>query len=234
MLPVEYHPGAGVPGAVRGSLAARRPRARRARRRRDRDGPRRARAAGRARVAGPGGTPVGILLRRWAQRVHGLDAAALQRSRSCAASASTRWRCDHVAARHDPSGVRLRRRLDRQGRHRRKSSPRALEAYDGPRFPADLAVLADRARCASLFGTREDVLIPSACLNSTVCGLVSRTVYTAGPRSAGQLPRGEDLRGARRRGPSARGSWTPSATSSTPRGSASPPAGRGRTPATAP
>ena len=28
-----------------------------------------------------------------------------------------------------------------------------------------------------MFGTREDYLIPSACLNSTVSGLVSRTVF---------------------------------------------------------
>ncbi len=41
---------------------------------------------------------------------------------------------------------------------------------------ADLAVLADPGHCAAIYGTREDFLIPSACLNSTVSGLVSRTV----------------------------------------------------------
>ncbi|HZI98249.1 MAG TPA: cysteine protease StiP domain-containing protein, partial [Actinomycetales bacterium] len=40
----------------------------------------------------------------------------------------------------------------------------------------DLAVLADPGHCVSMFGTRDDYLIPSACLNSTVSGLVSRTV----------------------------------------------------------
>lgn len=39
-----------------------------------------------------------------------------------------------------------------------------------------LAVIADPGRCTTLFGTRDDFLIPSACLNSTVSGLVSRTV----------------------------------------------------------
>ncbi|MFT8321735.1 MAG: cysteine protease StiP family protein [Bacillus sp. (in: firmicutes)] len=39
-----------------------------------------------------------------------------------------------------------------------------------------LAVLADPGYCTNLYGTREDFLIPSACLNSTVSGLVSRTV----------------------------------------------------------
>ncbi|AJS60181.1 cysteine protease StiP family protein [Paenibacillus sp. IHBB 10380] len=40
----------------------------------------------------------------------------------------------------------------------------------------DLAVLADPGFCSDTFGTREDYLIPSACLNSTVSGLMSRTV----------------------------------------------------------
>ncbi|KAB7673014.1 cysteine protease StiP family protein [Bacillus sp. B1-b2] len=39
-----------------------------------------------------------------------------------------------------------------------------------------LAVLADPGYCTNLYGTREDFLIPSACLNSTVSGLISRTV----------------------------------------------------------
>lgn len=41
----------------------------------------------------------------------------------------------------------------------------------------NLAVIADPAFCVSYYGTREDFLIPSACLNSTVSGLVSRTVH---------------------------------------------------------
>ena len=55
----------------------------------------------------------------------------------------------------------------------------ALDSYaaaGGPSLPGDLAVIADPGHCATLFGTREDLLVPSACLNSTVCGLVSRTV----------------------------------------------------------
>ncbi len=39
-----------------------------------------------------------------------------------------------------------------------------------------LAVLADCAGYSGAYGIREDFLIPSACLNSTVSGLVSRTV----------------------------------------------------------
>lgn len=46
----------------------------------------------------------------------------------------------------------------------------------GTRLDDTLAVLADPGFCTTLFGTREDFLIPSACLNSTVSGLISRTV----------------------------------------------------------
>lgn len=42
---------------------------------------------------------------------------------------------------------------------------------------SSLAVIADPGYCTDIFGTREDFLIPSACLNSTVSGLVSRTVH---------------------------------------------------------
>ena len=41
----------------------------------------------------------------------------------------------------------------------------------------DLAVLADPGHCVKTYGTREDFLIASSCLNSTVSGLVSRTVH---------------------------------------------------------
>lgn len=41
---------------------------------------------------------------------------------------------------------------------------------------SELAVLADPGHCSTLYGTREDFLIPNACLNSTISGLLSRTV----------------------------------------------------------
>lgn len=41
---------------------------------------------------------------------------------------------------------------------------------------ADMAVLADPANICKTCGTHEDFLIPSACLNGTVSGLVSRTI----------------------------------------------------------
>lgn len=55
----------------------------------------------------------------------------------------------------------------------------SLNEKYGIQLNDDLAVLADPGNCSSTFGTREDYLIPSACLNSTVSGLVSRTVLHA-------------------------------------------------------
>lgn len=56
---------------------------------------------------------------------------------------------------------------------------KACKEYEqkyGIKLDDTLAVIADPGHCTRLFGTREDFLIPSACLNSTVSGLVSRTV----------------------------------------------------------
>ncbi|MGC7870922.1 cysteine protease StiP family protein [Desulfosporosinus sp. SYSU MS00001] len=53
---------------------------------------------------------------------------------------------------------------------------RDFEQKYGYKLDGDLAVLADPGHCVKTFGTREDFLIPSACLNATVSGLISRTV----------------------------------------------------------
>lgn len=49
------------------------------------------------------------------------------------------------------------------------------EMQQYPKVSTELAVIADPANVTSLFGTQEDILIPSACLNATVSGLISRT-----------------------------------------------------------
>jgi hypothetical protein len=56
-----------------------------------------------------------------------------------------------------------------------KSVKSMAEKY-GFHIDNNIAVLADPGHCSTLFGIREDFLLPSACLNSTVSGLVSRTV----------------------------------------------------------
>lgn len=50
----------------------------------------------------------------------------------------------------------------------------------GHRIKPNLAVLSDPARVADKWGTREDVLIPNACLNANVSGMLSRTFLKDG------------------------------------------------------
>jgi hypothetical protein len=57
----------------------------------------------------------------------------------------------------------------------------------GASFNAELAVLADPGACVRTYGTRDDFLIASACLNSTVSGLVSRTVLNDGLIGPGEF-----------------------------------------------
>jgi hypothetical protein len=128
------------------------------------------------------GTPVGILLRRWAAR-HGLDlphyAVSIVRGRGIDAQALR-----YLAAHHDPAKVVFVDGWTGKGAITGELAA-ALAAHGGG-FDPDLAVLADPGRCVRTFGTREDWLIPSACLNSTVSGLVSRTVLNAQVLRPGQ------------------------------------------------
>jgi hypothetical protein len=123
------------------------------------------------------GTPVGVLVRRWAAYAHGLDlphyAVSIVRGRGIDQVALA-----HLAAHHDPRQIMFVDGWTGKGAITAELTE-ALAGYakaTGRHFPDDLAVLADPGRCARIFGTREDFLIPSACLNSTVSGLVSRTV----------------------------------------------------------
>ncbi|MGQ0623341.1 MAG: phosphoribosyltransferase [Sporichthyaceae bacterium] len=126
------------------------------------------------------GTPVGILMRRWAEQRTGLRlphyTMSIVRGRGIDPVA-LRW----LAAHHDPRDVVFVDGWTGKGAIAAELTA-ALEAHaaaGGPRFHPDLAVLADPGCAAPMAGTRQDFLIPSACLNSTVSGLVSRTVLRA-------------------------------------------------------
>ncbi|WP_432096406.1 phosphoribosyltransferase [Streptomyces sp. bgisy100] len=121
------------------------------------------------------GTPVGVLMRRWARHAHGLDlphyAISIVRGRGIDTTA-LRW----LAAHHDPADVVFVDGWTGKGAITRELAA-AVAPFPG--FDPEVAVLADPGRCVRTYGTREDFLIPSACLNSTVSGLVSRTVLRA-------------------------------------------------------
>ncbi|PWK73525.1 RNA binding Pelota-like protein [Streptomyces sp. CG 926] len=118
------------------------------------------------------GTPVGVLMRRWARARHGLDlphyAVSIVRGRGIDANA-LRW----LAAHHDPADIVFVDGWTGKGAITRELRE-ALAEFEG--FDPEIVVLADPGSCVPTYGTREDFLIPSACLNSTVSGLISRTV----------------------------------------------------------
>lgn len=127
------------------------------------------------------GTPIGVLIRRWLGTGHSdrpaLDiphyAVSIVRDRGIDTVA-----LDYLAANHDPASVVFVDGWTGKGAITRELTA-ALDAYHaagGARFDDDLAVLADPGQCVRTYGTRDDFLIASACLNSTVSGLVSRTV----------------------------------------------------------
>ncbi|MEP7021529.1 MAG: cysteine protease StiP domain-containing protein, partial [Pseudonocardiales bacterium] len=84
----------------------------------------------------------------------------------------------YLAARHESADVMFVDGWTGKGAIARElaAAVTLANAWLGTAFAPDLAVLADTGHCVEIFGTREDYLIPSACLNSTVSGLVSRTV----------------------------------------------------------
>ncbi|MFE9579421.1 phosphoribosyltransferase [Nocardia sp. NPDC006044] len=128
------------------------------------------------------GTPIGVLMRRWLKSGRGpgrpsLDvphyAVSIVRDRGIDAVA-----LDYLAQHHDPSSIVFVDGWTGKGAitHELTEALEAYHAAGGARFNPELAVLADPGHCVRTYGTRDDFLIASACLNSTVSGLVSRTV----------------------------------------------------------
>ncbi|MFD3510727.1 phosphoribosyltransferase [Nocardia sp. NPDC058666] len=126
------------------------------------------------------GTPIGVLMRRWLASGIGRAklhvphyAVSIVRDRGIDAVA-----LDYLAHHHDPSSIVFVDGWTGKGAitHELTAALDAYHAAGGARFNDELVVLADPANCVRTYGTRDDFLIASACLNSTVSGLVSRTV----------------------------------------------------------
>ena len=117
------------------------------------------------------GTPVGILFRRYLDLAHGIDAphysVSIIRDRGLDPVAMA-W----IARRHPDADVQFIDGWTGKGAIQRELDVSA--AAQG--FDSRLAVVTDAGWCAAFPGSRQDFLVPSACLNSTVSGLVSRTV----------------------------------------------------------
>lgn len=123
------------------------------------------------------GVPVGILLKRYLTASHHMDiphyAISIVRGKGIDYNA-LKYICSH----HAPSKVVFVDGWTGKGAITKELEEALREFEQDTMIELDstLAVLADTGYCTSLYGTRDDYLIPSACLNSTVSGLISRTV----------------------------------------------------------
>ncbi len=79
---------------------------------------------------------------------------------------------DYILARHRPGSIQFVDGWTGKGAIQRQLNA-AMEDYPG--VDPSLAVLSDPACVAGKYGTRDDFLIASSCLNSTISGLLSRT-----------------------------------------------------------
>lgn len=123
------------------------------------------------------GTPVGILLKRYIQFAYEVNVShytiSILRGRGIDEVA-----LDYIKQQHPDKKIQFVDGWTGKGAIS-KELIKACKQYNirtGSHLSPDLAVLADPGHCAAIFGTRQDLVIPSACLNSTISGLVSRTL----------------------------------------------------------
>jgi predicted phosphoribosyltransferase len=124
-----------------------------------------------------GGTPVGALIKRYLKSAYGVDvphyAVSIMRGRGIDFNALR-----YLASKHKPEQIIFVDGWTGKGAISNELQKSVSEFFGitGISFSNELAVLADPGSCTKIYGTRDDYLIPSACLNSTVSGLISRTV----------------------------------------------------------
>ncbi|MEA9579761.1 cysteine protease StiP domain-containing protein [Xanthomonas nasturtii] len=126
------------------------------------------------------GTPIGVALRhvfasRWGMDVPHYSISIL-RGRGI-----DRVALAHLCAQHDPASLVFVDGWTGKGAITAElhASVAGFNAAQGTQVSSDLFVLVDLAGSSAGHGSTEDYLIPSAILNATVSGLVSRTVLNA-------------------------------------------------------
>lgn len=118
------------------------------------------------------GIPVGILIKRYLAHYHQLQvphfAISIIRGRGIDENAIA-----YILKRHPAKHLQFVDGWTGKGAIAGQLTE-AVQQWGG--LSDELAVLADPAWMTALCGTHEDFLIPSACLNATVSGLMSRTI----------------------------------------------------------
>ena len=124
------------------------------------------------------GTPVGVLIKRYVKFQYGIDlphySISIIRGKGIDENALL-----YIMNKHDTQNLVFVDGWTGKGAIG-KVLAGSIEAFNQKydvKLSNELAVLADPAHSAEIYGTREDFFLPSACLNSIVSGLVSRTVH---------------------------------------------------------
>ncbi|MDP4098056.1 cysteine protease StiP family protein [Paenibacillus sp. P96] len=123
------------------------------------------------------GTPIGILIKRYVEKTYGITlphySISIIRGKGIDENAIL-----YMLQNHPSSEIQFVDGWTGKGAIRKVliEASKIFHEKHHVLLNDDLAVLADPGHCSQTFGTREDFLIPSAALNSTVSGLVSRTV----------------------------------------------------------
>lgn len=124
------------------------------------------------------GTPVGVLMKRYMMYQHGIDvphySVSIIRGKGIDENALL-----YIMNEHKSQNIMFVDGWTGKGAIGKvltASIDSFNKKYD-TQLSNELAVLADPAQSAEIYGTREDFFLPSACLNSIVSGLVSRTVH---------------------------------------------------------
>lgn len=127
------------------------------------------------------GTPIGILIKRYIKFRWGFDVPhytiSIIRDKGIDENAM-----NYIVNKHGEKWLQFVDGWTGKGTIKNQLKESLAKYYQttGHKVSPDLATLSDPARVADKWGTREDILIPNACLNATVSGLLSRTFLKDG------------------------------------------------------
>ncbi len=121
------------------------------------------------------GTPIGILIKRYLQKKYNINVThytiSIVRGRGIDKVA-----LEYILARHDKQAIQFVDGWTGKGAILNELSEAISEYWEIENKRELLAVIADPANITDICGTHGDIPIASSFLNSTVCGLMSRTI----------------------------------------------------------
>ena len=122
------------------------------------------------------GTPIGVLIKRYLKEKYQINlphySISIIRGRGMDENALR-----YILTYHKAAGIQFVDGWTGKGAIIKtlQAACKSFKEKYGVTLDSTLAVLCDPGECTSIYGTRADCLVPSACLNATISGLVSRT-----------------------------------------------------------